>query len=260
MPSAAPSAVRTGANDSVFCVLNSVFSIDVYIATVRAFGAKLEDPDLAISRPERERAARFHHLSDKWEFVLGRLMARHVLAERCGTPAPEFRFVENEHGRPEIAYPPLDRPVRFNLSHSGGIVACVVGDDGQVGVDIERLDRPPVDARVIQRYCSDDEQRALASMPDTLRHERFLELWTLKEAYVKARGTGLTLPLRNVSFAIGVEGPGDVSFNGVDDEARWMFAHTKLEPRHLLAVAAEREPDAEVALRLRTFAPEDAGW
>lgn len=236
-----------------------MLSIDVYVATVRAFGARLANPALPLSRAERERAARFHHLSDRWEFVLGRVMARHLLSARCGAAPRDFQFAENEHGRPEIAQPALPSPLRFNLSHSGGIVACVIGDAGQIGVDIERLDRPPVDPRVIQRYCSASEQAALAGMPDAMRHERFLELWTLKEAFVKARGTGLTLPLSKVSFVIGAEGPGDVSFNGVDDEARWMFAHTRLEPNHLLAVAAEREPNEEVGLRLRPFGPEDAG-
>lgn len=236
-----------------------MFPVDVYIASVRAFGTRLEDDALPLSDAERERAARFHHLSDRWEFVLGRLMARHLLSARAGVPAAEFRFAENAHGRPEIAHPPLDRPLRFNLSHSGGIVACVVGEAHQIGVDVERLDRPAIDPRVIRRYCSEPEQAALAGMPDALRHERFLALWTLKEAYVKARGTGLTLPLRRISFDLGVKGAGGVNFNGVDDESRWMFAHTRLEPRHLLAVAAEREPGVEAALRLRTFAPEDAG-
>ena len=234
-------------------------TIDVHIGTVRAFGARLEHGHLPLSAAERERAARFHHMSDRGEFVLGRVMARHLLAERCGVPPAEFQFVENEHGRPEIAHPAGACGRRFNLSHSGGLVACVIGEALQVGVDVERLDRPPVDARVIRRYCSADEQAALADMPEPLRHERFLELWTLKESYVKARGTGLTLPLSRISFQIGIEGPGDVSFNGIDDEARWMFAHTRLEPRHLLAVAAEREPGQEVALRLRTFGLEDAG-
>ena len=186
-------------------------------------------------------------------------MARHLLASRAGVPAGEFRFVENAHGRPEITHPSLDRPLRFNLSHSGGVVACVLGDARQIGVDVERLDRPAIDPRVIRRYCSEQEQASLNAMPETLRHERFLELWTLKEAYVKARGTGLTLPLRRVSFQVGLKGTGDVDFNGIDDEARWVFAHTRLEPRHLLAVAAEREPGVEAALRLKTFAPEDAG-
>ena len=232
--------------------------VEVFVASVRAFGARLQDDALPLSEAERARAAQFHHLSDRWEFVLGRLMARHLLSGRCGVPPGDFTFAENAHGRPEIVHPALDRPLRFNLSHSGGIVACVLGDRYQVGVDVERLDRPPVDPRVIRRYCSDAEQAALAALPEAARHERFLELWTLKEAYVKARGVGLTLPLRQVSFAMGPDGPGDVDFNGVDVEARWMFAHTRLEPRHLLAVAAEREPDAPGSLRLRTFGPDDA--
>lgn len=236
-----------------------MFSVDVYIATVRAFGARLEDGSLPLADAERERALRFHHLSDRWEFVLGRVMARSLLAERTGTPAREFRFVENEHGRPEIAHPSLDRPLRFNLSHSGGLVACVLGESRQIGVDVERLDRPAIDPRVIGRYCSAPEQQALAGLPDALKHERFLQLWTLKEAYVKARGTGLTLPLRSISFDLGVEGPADVSFNGLDDEARWMFAHTRLDPKHLLAVAAERDPNEQVGLRLKPFTPDDAG-
>lgn len=233
--------------------------IDVFIASVRAFGARLEDARLPLSAGERQRASRFHHLSDKWEFVLGRLMARSLLAARTGVPADAFTFVENAHGRPEIAAPALDSPLRFNLSHSGGLVACVLGEAKQVGVDIERVDRPAVDPRVIRRYCSEPEQAALGLLGDEQRHERFLQLWTLKEAYVKARGTGLTLPLASVSFAVAADGPGDVSFNGVDDEARWMFAHTRLEPKHLLAVAAEREPGEDVGLRVRTFGPEEAG-
>lgn len=233
--------------------------IDVFIASVRAFGARLEGAGLPLSDAERARAARFHHLSNKWEFVLGRLMARSLLAARTGVAAAAFEFVENAHGRPEIAAPALGSPLRFNLSHSGGIVACVLGETKQIGVDVERLDRPPIDPRVIQRYCSDPEQTALAALADPARHERFLELWTLKEAYVKARGTGLTLPLSRISFAMGDQGPAEVRFNGVDDESRWMFAHTRLEPKHLLAVAAEREPGQEVGLRLRTFGPKDAG-
>lgn len=235
-----------------------MFSVDVFIASVRAFGARLEDPALPLSAAERQRAARFHHVSDRWEFVLGRLMARHLLAERSGVAPAAFEFAENAHGRPEVGQPVLESPLRFNLSHSGGLVACVIGGTLQVGVDIERLDRPPIDPRVIRRYCSADEQAALAGLPDAMRHERFLELWTLKEAYVKARGTGLTLPLAKVSFHLGAGGPGDVSFNGLDEEARWMFAHTRLEPRHLLAVAAEREPDAEAGVRVRAFTPDDA--
>lgn len=233
--------------------------LSVYIATVRSFGARLEGPGLPLSDEERARAARFHHMSDRWEFVLGRLMARSLLAQRTGTPPREVRLVENEHGRPEIAFPDLDRPIRFNLSHSGGLVGCIVGGPQQVGIDIERLDRPAVDPRVIRRYCSEPEQQALAGLPEAVRHERFLQLWTLKEAYVKARGTGLTLPLRRVSFALGAEGPGDVAFDGMDDARRWIFAQSRLEPRHLMAIAAEREPDEEIEIEVLTFTPGDAG-
>lgn len=236
-----------------------MFSIDVHLASVRAFGARLAGDALPLSAGERARAARFHHLSDRWEFVLGRLMARSLLSARTGVPAAAFELVENPHGRPEIAQPSLDTPLRFNLSHSGGLVACVVGGGRQIGVDVERIDRPPVSARVIGRYCSEDERAALAAVPEPMRHERFLELWTLKEAYVKARGTGLTLPVNRVAFALTDDGPGDVRFHGLDDEARWAFAHTRLDSRHILAVAAEREPDEVVALRMHPFTPEDAG-
>jgi len=236
-----------------------VFSVDVYLAHVRAFGARLAGEALPLSPSERARAARFHHLSDRWEFVLGRVMARSLLASRTGVPAGSFELTENAHGRPEIAQPALADPLRFNLSHSGGLVACVLGGARQIGVDVERIDRPPVSQRVIARYCSDEEQAALAAVPEALRHERFLELWTLKEAYVKARGTGLTLPVRRVAFALTADGPGNVRFHGVDEETRWAFAHTRLDSRHILAVAAEREPGESVELRMHAFTPEDAG-
>src|SRR5690606_36468604 len=156
---------------SGFCILSSVFSVDVYLAHVRTFGARLAGEALPLSPSERARAARFHHLSDRWEFVLGRVMARSLLASRTGVPAGSFELTENAHGRPEVAQPALADPLPFNLSHSGGLVACVLGGARQIGVDVERIDRPPVSQRVIARYCSDEEQAALAAVPEALRHE-----------------------------------------------------------------------------------------
>ena len=99
-----------------------------------------------------------------------------------------------EHGKPSLAECP---EVRFNISHADGITAVAVSDF-ECGIDCERV--RAYDPRVMKRVCTEAEQAAISSAPEDERDMLFFRLWTLKEAYVKALGKGLSFPMREAAF------------------------------------------------------------
>jgi 4'-phosphopantetheinyl transferase len=109
----------------------------------------------------------------------------------------DWRFATGEFGKPYLADPPVGRDVRFNLSHSRSRVAVALALGAEVGVDVEALDRAErFDSGIADAYFAPDEAAALRAIDDeALRREQFLRLWTLKEAWIKATGRGLSQPL-----------------------------------------------------------------
>lgn len=185
-------------------------------------------------------------------FALGREMARTLVGQALGKAPDAWRWREGPHGRPEIDAPVTD--LHFNLSHSAGLVACALARGRAVGVDIESLNRPAPDRAIVPRYCSPDEAADIQAQGDAWP-ARFLRYWTLKEAYLKARGLGIAVPLSDISFHVDCD---DIrvtferSLAGTDN--RWAFRLIAPSATHLLAIAAStedgRHPDVTVqALR-----------
>jgi 4'-phosphopantetheinyl transferase len=185
---------------------------------------------------ERLRYERFSGDEDRRMFLLGRVMARVLVSEALGVAPTDWRWRDGVHGRPEIANPPT--PLRFNLSHSAGIVVCAIAVGRDVGVDVEDLARRPVEPAVVRRYCSPEEILDIDAQRDRW-HDRFLRYWTLKEAYLKARGLGISVTLADLSFSNDDSQPRIVlarSLQGGDE--RWVFRLAQPTDRHLIAVAA----------------------
>jgi len=186
---------------------------------------------------ELVRFNRFRHDQDRWMFALGRSMARTLVGRELGVAPDGWRWREGPHGRPEIASPGTD--LHFNVSHSAGLVVCALGRGRELGVDLENLDRHPPDPALVARYCSRSEAADIAAQGDRWR-ERFLVYWTLKEAYLKARGLGISVQLADISFALDGKGEAAIAFHnslaGTDN--RWRFHLQRHAPHHLIAVAA----------------------
>jgi 4'-phosphopantetheinyl transferase len=147
-------------------------------------------------------------------------------------------------------------PLRFNLAHSAGLVLCAVACGRDVGVDVEDLRRRPVDPAVVRRYCSPAEIADIESQRDSW-HDRFLRYWTLKEAYLKARGLGVAMPLAEISFTL----DGDratIAFLGslAGTDARWGFFMAQPTDRHVVALAAATEDGVVPACSVRPMPPE----
>ncbi len=222
-----------------------------------------------LSPRERDRAAGFRSEADRLAFEAAHGLARAALTWCVpAVAAGAWRFTTTPHGRPEIADQPPHRPLRFNISHTAGLVACVVTLGAACGVDVERVHRRADPLRLGRRVCSPAEYARLVPLDDLdARADLFFRYWTLKEAYVKARGYGMTLPMnqcdveRAASVPAGaplaVEGRNVARFGPQlrDDPARWRFAQWRPGPRHLLALAVRREPGLPCAVVVHPAPP-----
>jgi 4'-phosphopantetheinyl transferase len=220
---------------------DAVHAWHVHIDDVAA-DARLVATCLARLSPyEVERYDRYRLDSDRLMFLVGRAMARVLVGRAAGIAPMAWEWREGRHGRPEIGAPPTR--VQFNLAHSAGLVVCALANGRDVGVDVEDFERRPVDRGLVQRYCSPAEVHDIEAAGDDW-HDRFLHYWTLKEAYLKARGLGISVSLSDVSFTLGADAAsGDGarvefldSLAGTDN--RWWFHLCQPTDRHLVAVAA----------------------
>jgi 4'-phosphopantetheinyl transferase len=198
---------------------------------------------------ERDRYDRYRFDTDRRMFLLGRVMARALVGRALGRPPTSWRWREGPRGRPEIGEP--DCPLQFNLAHSAGLVICALGRDREIGVDVEDLERPPVDRTLVPRYCSPDEAADVHRQEGGRWHDRFLVYWTLKEAYLKARGLGIAVHLADISFTLG-DGSARIGFRESleGSDTRWTFRLLQPTLRHLVAVAVSSVDGIEPEIRI----------
>ena len=217
-----------------------------------------------LSPDERTRHARFLNERARHEYLLTRALCRTVLS-RYATVAPAgWRFRANPWGRPEIDCPSPDcASLRFNLSNTKGLVVCAVAEGGEIGVDVELIDRAGSLLEIADRFMAPIEARDIAALPPDAQALRFFTYWTLKEAYIKARGMGLSIPLDKFWFLLDEDSPARlVLAPDMDDTAAgWTFAQLQPTGRHLLAVA-RRNPAGDRAgfdLDVRRIVPPGCG-
>lgn len=204
--------------------------------------ALVESLTARLSADERARCARFVREVDRRAFALSRALVRTSLS-RYGPTAPrDWRFVTNDHQCPFVDESQAGAPrLYFNLSHTTGLAVVAVCRGHQVGVDVEHVDRQ-LYQDVADRHFAPAEVRDLRALPEAAQHAAFFEYWTLKEAYIKARGLGLALPLDQFAFSLHGDAPPTVTFTpGFDDAARWQFWQAWPTPAHRLSLAVERE-------------------
>jgi 4'-phosphopantetheinyl transferase len=226
----------------------------------------LDDPanaerfEAVMSDDERSRQRRFQVEPARRLHLIARGMQREVLSSYLpGTSASELRFVSGTSGRLALA-PPFDASgLDFNLAHTPGLVALAVARGAPVGIDVERYDKK-VPLEVARRFFSPIEADALDALPPQSRPRRFLRLWTLKEAYLKATGAGITGGLDSVTFRIDDGGACAFERAGDADALRWSFSQFDVGARHILAVARlpARESRSAVRIEWHRFGDEAA--
>ena len=199
---------------------------------------------------ERARTDRFRLARDRRTSLVTRALVRVTLSRYCDVPPGRWRFRSNDRGRPEIASPAS--ALRFNVSHTEGLVVCLVGRGRELGVDAESLHRDRRWLDLAVRFFAPAEALALRGVPAARQPLRFLEYWTLKESYVKARGRGLTLPLSGFCFDLPAPTPDDVRIRFTpaidDDPARWQFTLGRFGAGHVVATAIDRTGAGRVGI------------
>lgn len=155
-----------------------------------------------LSEDENFRMMRFHFEKDRDNFLFARSMLRILLASYLGIPPAELRFAYSAHGKPSLAASSVS--LEFNLSHSNGDVLIATCLGRKIGVDIESV-RHDLDVHEIaHRFFSEKEHATLRATPAASRYDTFFACWTRKEAFVKARGEGLSCPLDSFDVSAGV--------------------------------------------------------
>jgi 4'-phosphopantetheinyl transferase len=205
---------------------------------------------------ERERASRFRIEADRREFVAAHALLRAMLTYYFDVPVLAWRFLVDANGKPRVDPNVGPHEVQFNLSHTRGLVAVALASHGAIGVDVEAIDEAKADLTIAEAYFAPSEVELLQQAAPCERARAFFRLWTLKEAYIKAIGKGLSAPLN--SFAFTFE-PIRIAFlhgpqNGV---ANWRFAILPASDRHVLSIAADRLDCEAMRPATRALAPQD---
>ena len=155
-----------------------------------------------LNEEESARAGRFHFLEDQRSFICAHALTRCALADISGIAARDFDFRIERFGKPELETQPARGRLRFNLSHSRGLVCCAITQERDVGIDVERGARD-LDLECLARQVLTEEELAvLAQLKGHVRRDAFLSIWTVKEAYIKAVGAGLSIPLNSFSVRL----------------------------------------------------------
>ncbi|MFD8413805.1 4'-phosphopantetheinyl transferase family protein [Streptomyces sp. NPDC059650] len=206
---------------------------------------------------EQEVAGRFLFERDRRQYLVAHALVRRVLALETGIPEAEAVIWRSSRGRPFLQTPAGGLPrgadtLDFNLSHAHAYNLLGVSRGLRIGVDVERLDRGERGLDAIVVTFSPEEQAWIAdAAPGRPRDRRALRVWTLKEAYSKARGLGLGLPFDTFAFTL-TEDRGVLSFRPPADDsaARWRFLEIEPVPEVLAAVAVEVDADPPPAVHL----------
>jgi len=195
----------------------------------------------ALSPQELERATRYRFERDRRRFAVARGVLRLILGAYLRIAAQSVRFRRGPHGKPHLDGDSGQEPLRFNVSHSHELGLFAVTRDREVGVDVESVARDLAVLDIAERFFSPGEVSVLQELPARAKREAFFNCWTRKEAYIKARGDGLALPLHQFDVSLSPGEPAALLGNEEDPEdvARWSLVELKPGPGYVAALAVE---------------------
>ncbi|MEY3667720.1 MAG: hypothetical protein RL572_1260 [Pseudomonadota bacterium] len=170
--------------------------------------------------------------------VLTRAALRVLLSRWFPHVTPEqWLFTRTSNGRPEVAGPVPAGSIAFNVAHTDDEIILALTAVARVGVDVEALQRKPDALALARRHFQPEEVAVLQALPASMQQRRFLELWTLKEACVKATGQGLARGLRQTGFALDEDSGIALLPSGAGNPGVWQFRQWSLAGKHLVALA-----------------------
>jgi 4'-phosphopantetheinyl transferase len=209
--------------------------IHIWRANLDCEPASLRALETSLAPDEQARADRFRFPQDRSAFIATRGILRELLGKYVSRAPAEIVFDYADRGKPSLRASP-DQSIQFNVSRSHDLALLAFAAGRSLGIDVE-LVRPDFAAtEIAQRYFSPQEIDELKSLPPQSLAEGFFLCWTRKEAYVKARGEGMQIPLN--SFRVSLT-PGQAARLESTDSARWSLHSITPDPRYVGALVAE---------------------
>lgn len=219
--------------------------VHIWLVPLNITDAFLQRLEKLLSRDERERAARFKFEKHRKHFIAARGQLRLLLAAYIGQEADQLCFSYNRFGKPSLEKSSSSQPMQFNISHSHEFALMAFHPEWELGVDIEWM-KPDFDGlHLVKRFFSQNEQKQMEEVPDALKKEAFFNGWTRKEAYIKARGRGLNIPLAKFSVSLNPDQPARLIETTHDPEA--------LNFWKLQAIPAPQNYKAAIVVRASSF-------
>ncbi len=215
--------------------------VHVWRAALDLKPAHLEKLQQTLTPSERERAKRFFFQIGRERFVAARGLLRTILAYYLDMEPDQLRFSYNPYGKPDLA-PEFDgHGLRFNMSHSHEVTLIAITRGREIGLDIELIRPDLAYEQIARRFFSPGEVATLLALPPNLRQEAFFVCWTRKEAYIKARGEGLSYPLDQFEVSLVPGEPAALLMTqGFPREAsRWSIYDLDPGPGYAAALAIE---------------------
>jgi 4'-phosphopantetheinyl transferase len=205
---------------------------------------------------ELQRNSRFRQKPHRRRDLIGRGLLRQLLSAYLNIPTDELDLRRSENGKPYLHSPPSD--LHFNYSHSHNYLAYAFVQGPEIGVDIEYNRRSNDLVGIADNYFSPGEIHSLKGLTKIEYRERFFAYWTLKEAYIKARGEGIYLGLDNFSLVLDESTPDSARIEFVNSEfdtpSGWQFLRYTTRPLYPTAIALR---DVDQRYRLTTYGTDD---
>jgi len=213
--------------------------VDVWRVPLDFQSATVKSLKPTLSADESQRAARFHFPEDRDRYIVAHGSLRNILSGYLDCKPNQLAFSTNKYGKPALERYHLE----FNLSHSGDFALVAVAKDHKVGVDVERIRSDMEFESIARRFFSPSEVSEVLALPLKQRDLGFFNCWTRKEAYIKAQGLGLSLPLDSFDVSLTPNEPATLRATRPDSQeaARWTLSSPEVESNYRAAVAVEMQ-------------------
>ncbi len=194
-----------------------------------------------LSTDELQRANRFYFEKDQNKFIVARGMLRKILSLYINRQPYEFVFEYNKYGKPFLPHEFEGEKFRFNLSHSHELAVYAIALNHEVGIDVEYIRENFSQLKIADRFFSPDEVAVLKSLPTADQKLAFFLCWTRKEAFIKGKGKGLSIPLDQFDVSLTPGQPAELLKTKYNhkDEKLWSIYDLSIKPGFAAALAIE---------------------
>lgn len=215
--------------------------VHVWRASFHQLYALFESFEEVISVDEQAKARRYRFEDNRKEYITARGFLRFLLGAYAGQNPQDLKFLYNPFGKPSLYNTTNQVQVKFNLSHAHGFVVYAFSINRELGIDIERIRPEAAHDGVAERFFSPAEVEVLRSLPHYAQPQAFFNCWTRKEAYIKARGEGLTIPLNQFDVSMIPGEPAELLESRVSpgETEKWTLRALPMGTQYAAALAVE---------------------